>query len=266
MALDFTAMPTEEDARTQGLFGSDTIARASHGAYKGKINLAGYVAELNNHAFELLSGTPIVRDRAKIQQECADLEAGKQSTCSAIFARMRDIYVEHFMIGAAFELHLKAALLRHGFVVHVIDKKQPAYRDLAEKQNVQPVPVADLIRISGFRYSQRASTVFGIDMPGLILPGLSEISLSFSAILEPSYVHEMKKPEYIIKMAKRYRLLRNHIHLPGDLVGGRDYSPTHIEQEASDIVSFINSEIVDDTNSFLDTFGLTTRHGLSRIS
>jgi hypothetical protein len=247
-------MLTAGEARAKRLEGCDTLAWSSHGPYIDDINLASYVVSLNTFAYELFAESVTIRRRDSLLKEARSFaEFGSQST----FERLRAIYMEHFRFGTAFELQFKASLILNGNVVHEIDGKLPAYEELSAAQKTRPVRISEMQQISGFRYDSEARH--------LVFPGLSERSLSFGILKRSAYKAELGKTEQIYKVAEKYQKLRNHIHLPGDLVPGRDYKLSHIKEELELLITFINADIVHTTNDLVQKHSLPQRNMLRPI-
>ncbi len=161
-------------------------------------------------------------------------------------AWLQFVNYEHLKIASGFELHLKARLLAADLVVHEVDRSNPLYRGLADGQKQRPIHKTELFGISDYMFNGRLN----------YLPGLRDLSIKFSLITKrPKYRAVLALPSDTIDVIDDYRLLRNQIHFPGDIVEAPHIAA--LSQPSADFVAaFINSEIVSWSNALIATHNL----------
>lgn len=256
-------MPTAE-ARRQNLRNADTF-RFSHLLYLDDLHRDYGVVHLNSEARKAFSDTITVSERAALTAEHQAISKwyaeGGQSAGSALpwpdvmHAQADSINYENLKIASGFELHLKARLLSRDFVLHELDKKRPSYRSLAAAQRQRPITKAEVLAISPYMFDGTQN----------YLPGLSESSVKFSTIVTVSaYQVAVVLPSSTLDIINDYRVLRNQIHLPGDLVRAR-----HIDRLGEGLgdflAEFINREIVAPTNDLISRHNSFNRRPLQNV-
>ncbi len=242
-------MPTA-DARQQKLRNSDTF-RFSHLLYLDDLHRDYGVVHLNTEARKAFLDTITVSQRQKLADERKAVSdwyaAGGDSSgvvlpCPETMQAQGDsINYENLKIASGFELHLKARLLARGFVLHQLGAKNPAYRTLAAAQRQRPIARTEVLTISSYMF----------DGTHNYLPILSESSLKFSTLVTvPAYQAALSLPTGMVDVIDDYRVLRNQIHLPGDLIRAR-----HIDRVGDAIgdllAAFVNDEIVRVVNDLI---------------
>jgi hypothetical protein len=244
-------------AKLQGLPGSD-VFRFSHVLYHDPLNRDAGVVHLNVEALKSFLDTVVVDQRRALAVEQMAVQywlaqGGFASEAPfpcgvAIHAYMEYVNYENLKIASGFELHLKARLLANDFVVHEIDGRNPDYKKLAKEQETRPISKTELFAIRSYHFDGKKN----------YLPGLKEASLKFSKLTdEPDYRKSLSLPDDQLDIIRDYRLLRNQIHLPGDIIESpsiQAYPGPIIDF----IVNFINAEIVAFSNT------LIARHKLNR--
>jgi hypothetical protein len=242
-------MPTEE-AKQQGLPGSD-VFRFSHLLYHDDLNRDAAVVHLNVEALKALLDTVAVSQRRVIAAEQIAVKewlarGGFESGTPVPFgpathAYMQYVNYENLKIASGFELHLKSRLIANDFVVQEIDGRAQEYKDLARDQPTRPIAKAELFAIRGYMFNGRQN----------YLPGLRDRSLKFSVLTEePEYRKAMKLSDECLDIINDYRVLRNQIHLPGDVVEAPNIQ-AYSGPIVNFIVDFINGEVVSLCNALI---------------
>lgn len=241
---------TTEEAKRQQLPGFD-VYRYTHLLYHDDLNRDFGVVRLNLEALKAFSDTVAIAQRHAIAAE--QLAAGQwlaqggfDSGLSypwgaALHASMEYANYEHLKIASAFELHLKARLLSQSYILHDIDGSLAGYKGLASEQRDRPIDRSELIAVQSFHFDGALN----------YLPGLKESSLKFSLLTDkPHYRASLTLPPEQIDIIRDYRLLRNQIHFPGDIL-----EAPHIQAFPRPIidflVEFINSEIIAASNTLI---------------
>jgi hypothetical protein len=161
-------------------------------------------------------------------------------------ALMDFINYEYLKIASAFELHFKARLLGRDFLVHELDRDDPLYRQLATEQKRRPIQTGEVVAVSSYAFDGQRN----------YLPGLKDASLKFSLMTgKPNYRAALDLPDATIDVVDDYRVLRNQIHLPGDIVESPHLAALSQPADAF-IAEFINSEIVPWSNTLIAQHGL----------
>ena len=162
---------------------------------------------------------------------------------------MEYVNYENFKIAAAFELHLKARLISMDYIVHKLDNSSAIYKSLANEQKNRPITKQEFLAISSFHFDGHHN----------FLPGLKDNSLDFLTITEkPNYQKALGLSNEQINIINDYRLLRNQLHLPGDIVETpniNNYSKPIIEF----LVEFINTEIVAWSNYLIAKYDINLK-------
>jgi hypothetical protein len=138
-------------------------------------------------------------------------------------------------------VHLKSRLLARDYVLHEIDKSIPEYKSLAKQQKTRPIKKHELFAIQACHFDGRQS----------YLPGLRDGSLNFGQLTkEPAYRAALELTDQQIDIINDYRLLRNQMHFPGDIL-----ETPHIRAFARPIIefltAFIDVELVDWSNRLI---------------
>lgn len=119
---------------------------------------------------------------------------------------------------------------------------------MAKEQETRPISKTELFAIRSYHFDGKKN----------YLPGLKEASLRFSKLTdEPDYRKSLSLPDDQLDIIRDYRLLRNQIHLPGDIIESPSIQ-AYPGPIVDFIVNFINAEIVAFSNT------LIARHKLNR--
>ena len=242
-------IPTEE-AKKQALPGFD-VYRYSHLLYNDDLNRDFGVVRLNIEALKAFSDSITVGQRHEL---LADREAGKQWIArggfqsglpdpwgSTSWKSLDYINYEHLKIASAFELHLKSRLLARNYVLHEINGRLPGYESLEKQQRSRPIEKHELFAIQPYHFDGKQN----------YLPGLRDGSLGFSLLTQkPAYRAALGLTDQQIDIIEDYRLLRNQIHFPGDILEApniRAFARPIIEF----LAAFINAELIDWPNGLI---------------
>jgi hypothetical protein len=249
---------TTEDAKKQQLPGFD-VYKYSHLLYHDDLNRDCGVVRLNVEAFKAFSDTVTIVQRHALAAEQAAVkqwleQGGFRENIpypwgAASLAMMEYVNYEHLKIASGFELHLKARLLAHNYILHEIDGKIPEYKTLARDQSERPIEKSELIAIHPYHFDGKQN----------YLPGLREGSLKFSRLTDkPRYRAALGLSEQQIDIIRDYRLLRNQVHFPGDILEASNIQafPRPIIEF---LTEFINSEIVAWSNDLIAKYELNYR-------
>ena len=241
------------EAKRQLLPGSD-VYRYSHLLYKDELNRDFGAVRLNIEALKAFSDSitvghrhELLADREATDRWIAkgDFESGLPDPWGATsWKSLEYINYEHLKIASAFELHLKSRLLSRDYVLHEIDGRVIEYQTLSKQQRTRPIAKRELLAIQPYYFDGKQN----------YLPGLKDSSLGFSVLTQkPAYVAAIGLSPQQISIIEDYRVLRNQIHFPGDIV-----EAPSIQQFGQPIIEFlgpfINIEIIDWSN------GLSERH------
>jgi len=249
-----STMRTEE-ARALQLPGSD-VYRATHLLYHDALNRDAGVVRLNVEAMRAFSDTLMLSRRHELAGERRAakewLDAGGFASGAACpwgqltHAWMEYVNYEYLKIASAFELHLKARLLFRDFVVHEVDRNDSLYSSLAAEQKGRPVRKEEIIAVSNYVFDGKWN----------YLPGLKDATIKFSLVTKkPDYRAALSLPDATIDVVDDFRVLRNQIHLPGDIVEAPHLAA--LSQPAADFIAdFINSEVVPWSNALIAQHGL----------
>ena len=239
-----------EDAKKQALPGSDTF-RYSHLLYKDDFHRDFGAVRLNIEALKAFSDSITVGQRHELS---ADIEMEKLWLAQGAFdsglpdpwgstswKSLEYINYEHLKISSAFELHLKGRLLARNYVLHEIDAQLPLYKSLEKQQRTRPIEKDELLAISPYHFDGKQN----------YLPGLREGSLRFSLLTQkPAYRAALGLSDQELGIIEDYRLLRNQIHFPGDML-----ETPNIRAFAKPIIEFlspfINIELIDWSNRLI---------------
>lgn len=246
-------------AQQQGRLGSD-VFQYSHLLYHDSLNRDAGVVYLNIEAYKSFFDTVLISERHPIATERSAAKdwlvmGGFASgtplpRLAAIDTHMEFVNYENFKIASGFELHLKARLLANDFVIHEIDNQDQDYRDLANAQKTRPISKHELFAIRSYHFNGKRN----------YLPDLRESSLKFSILVKkPAYRTALKLPSNYLDIIDDYRLLRNQIHLPGDIIESPNiqaYNGPIIDF----LVYFINTEIVAFSNTLIKNHNLNRQH------
>ena len=245
---------TTEEAKALRLPGSD-VYRATHLLYHDALNRDAGV-RLNVEAMKAFSDTLMLsrRDELAGERRAAKewLDAGGFASGGALpwgpatHVLMEFINYEYLKIASAFELHFKARLLFRDFVVHEVDRNDPFYSRIATYQRARPVRKEEIIAVSDYVFDGNRN----------YLPGLKDDSIKFSLITKkPGYRAALGLQEATIDVVDDFRVLRNQIHLPGDIVEAPHLAA--LSRPAPDFIAdFINSEVVPWSNALIGQHGL----------
>lgn len=241
---------TTEEAKKLRLPGFD-VYKYTHLLYHDDLNRDFGVVRLNVEAIKAFSDTVTVVQRHAMAAEQVAIkgwlaQGGFESNKpypwgTASLASMEYANYEHLKIACAFELHLKARLLSRNYVLHEIDGNLAACRGLAAEQRDRPIGRDELVAVQQYHFDGRQN----------YLPGLKEASLRFSWLTDnPNYRAALALPAEQIDIIRDYRLLRNQVHFPGDVleVASIQSFPRPIVEF---LVEYINSEIVAWTNALI---------------
>ena len=247
-----------EQAKQQGLPGSD-VFRSSHLRYHDPLNRDAGVVHLNVEALKAFSDTFLL---TQLHQRRVEQKAVKDWTDQGGFASdapiphipathsyMHHVNYENLKLASGFELHLKARLLANDFVVHEIDGRNSAYKNLAKVQEIRPISKAELFAIDSYRFDGKQN----------YLPGLKDTSLKFSKLTnETEYRKSLKLPDDYLDIIEDYRLLRNQIHFPGDIVESPNIQ-AYPGLISDFIANFVNVEIVAYSNALITKYQFNWR-------
>lgn len=246
---------TTTEAKKQLLPGFD-VYRYTHLLYHDDLNRDFGAVRLNVEAIKAFSDTVTIMQRHAIAAEQAAEKqwldkGGFEANLpypwgAASLASMEYINYEHLKIASAFELHLKARLLARNYVLHEIDAKASGCKSLADDQKNRPVQRQELITIHPFHFDGRQN----------YLPGLKESSLKFSWLTDkPAYRAASGLTDQQLDIIKDYRLLRNQVHFPGDILEASSIQafPRPI---IDFLTEFINTEIVAWSNSLIGKYNM----------
>lgn len=252
MPLD---IPTTE-AKLQSLPGSD-VYRYSHLLYNDDVNRDFGVVRLNIEALKAFSDSitvghrhELMADRTATEQWIAkgSFQSGTPDPWGAIsWKSLEYVNYEHLKIASAFELHLKSRLLARNYVLHEIDSQSIEYRFLAKQQRTRPIAKQELLAIRSYHFDGKQN----------YLPGLKDSTLGFSVLTQkPAYVAALGLTPRQMNIIEDYRVLRNQIHFPGDVVEAPNIQAFG-RPIVEFLVPFINIEVVAWSNS------LSARHKLN---
>ncbi len=240
---------TTEQAKHQKLPGSD-VFRYSHLLYHDDLHRDWGVVHLNREAFKAFADTILLSQRQALASEQAAVQewlrrGGFQSDdpCpwgAATQSLMDQVNYENLKIAAGFELHLKARLLARNFVVHDVGGGV-SYKSLARDQKTRPIAREELFAIQSYHFDGTQN----------YLPGLKPSSLNFSMFTDVrEYRRALELPDNYLDIIGDYRLLRNQIHFPGDIVETKNIQayPGPIVEF---ITTFVNLELVAWSNSLI---------------
>ena len=241
---------TTEEAKRRSLSGFD-VYRYSHLLYHDDLNRDFGVVRLNVEAIKAFSDTVTIVQRHALAAEQSAVkqwfaQGGFESNIplpwgEATYASMEYVNYEHLKIASAFELHLKARLLARNYVLHEIDAKADGYRSLATEQFNRPIEKQELFAIQPYHFDGKLN----------YLPGLKEGSIKFSWLTDkPAYRAVLGLTTEQLDIIRDYRLLRNQIHLPGDILEASSIQafPRPIIEF---LTEFINSNIVAWSNNLI---------------
>lgn len=254
---------TEEEARKQNLPGSDVFIRTQL-AYKNELNRDALIVHLNREAYKAFIDTVSIGQFSllKKESEIASNDFFRTPIPPTVLRRMQYFDLDNFKIAAAFELHLKACLLAHDIVIHLINSKVPTvnadlFKRLSSKQKQGPVTKQELFAIEGFYYNGEHN----------VLRGLTSRSLNFEKILTlPSYRSMLGKSEDFLAIVKDYLNLRNQIHLPGDIVEAPSLAKYTGDSLVKVLERFINEEIVAYSNNLVAKWDFRPINNLTPLS
>ena len=246
---------TTEEAKKQALHGFD-VYKYTHLLYLDDINRDFGVVRLNVEAIDIFSDTGTIVHRHAVAAHQAAMnqwiaKGGVNSNLplpwgSGSIASMENVNYEHLKIASAFELHLKARLLARNYIIHEIDAKVPGCKALSDEQRNQPVPKNKVTAIHPYHFDGRQN----------YLPGLKDSSLKFSLLTDkPAYRAALGLTDQQLDIIKDYRLLRNQIHFPGDILETPNIQA--FPQPIIDfLIEFINTEIVAWSNSLIGAYNM----------
>jgi hypothetical protein len=241
---------TTEEAQRRQLPGHD-VFRYSHLLYRDGLHRDFGVVRLNGESLRAFSDTVMISERGLIEVEQAAVnewvknggfESGSPFPWGpALHDAMEYVNYENLKIASGFELHFKARLLGRDFIVHDIDSKVPGCTELAKEQTERPILKSELFAIHQYRFDGRQN----------YLPGLKESSLRFGWLTEkPAYRAALALSELQLDIVNEYRLLRNQIHFPGDIIV-TPVIQAYGEPIVAFILDFINREVVDWSNELI---------------
>ncbi|SRR5258708_39638309 len=255
-------MLTEAEAKKQNLPGSHVFIRTQL-AYKNEIDRDALIVHLNGEAYKAFIDTISIGQFPLLKKENdIVLKTGHFGTsASTIMRKVECFYLDNLKIAAAFELHLKACLLAHDIVIHLINNKVSSFnaapfKALRKKQDQEPVMKHELLAIEGFYYNGEHN----------ILRGLTSQSLSFEKILNEPYRSMLGKSEDFLNIVEDYRNLRNQIHLPGDIVEAPHLAKYTGYSLIEVLERFINEEIVVYNNHLIAKWNLHTANNLAPLN
>jgi hypothetical protein len=215
--------------------------------YFDDVNRDAVALQLNLEALKAFSDTVTVTHRAALAAEGAAVTAWARrggfaaglpfpwGSLTLTRAMIEYVNYDNLKIASGFELHLKARLPAHDFLVHEIDPKTPGCKKLAREQARRPINKHELFAIQEYRFDGGQN----------YLPGLEAESLKFSWLTDrPTYRAALELTDQQLDIIRDYRNLRNQIHFPGDMFEApaiQAYPPPITDF----IVAFVNTEIVD---------------------
>jgi len=218
--------------------------------YHGDLNRDAGVVSLNIEALKAFNDTitiaryqEMVAESAKITEFCSSggLESGRSFPFGRAHLDFMEYYnYENLKIACAFELHLKARLLKRDFVVHEIDGSA-GFKDLEVEQRKRPIHRQRLLTRTEYHFDGSLN----------YLPGLKESSLKFSLIVEePEYTEALELSATLLHLVQEYRKLRNMIHLPGDLPS-TPFLASLQRPVAEILIEFMQVDLVDESEMLI---------------
>lgn len=236
-----------ENAKNHALPGSDSF-RYSHHLYQDDLHRDFGAVHLNIEALKAFSDSITVGQRHELSADReaetlwlaqGEFESGLPDPWgSTSWKSLEYINYEHLKIASAFELHLKSRLLGRNYVLHEIDARLPEYKSLEKQQRIRPIEKSELFAIRPYHFDGKQN----------YLPGLREGSLRFSLLTQqPAYRAALGLADQEIDIIEDYRLLRNQIHFPGDVL-----ETPNIQAFGRPIIeflsAFINAELINWSN------------------
>ena len=239
---------TSKEAQLQRLPGHD-VYKSTHSLYLSEHQRDHAVVRLNFEALKAFSDSITVgqrhqldRERSadKIWHDSGGWRAGLElPTAHSTYAILEYLNFEYLKIASAFEIHLKARLLSTDHVLQMIDRSSSSsHKALADEQLERPILKTELLSISEFQFDGTRN----------YLPGLKSESIKFSWLTDrPKYRDALNLSDHQLDIVRDYRLLRNEIHFPGDVLDSPNIS-AYPGPISNFLVEFINEEIIDWSN------------------
>lgn len=213
-------MITTEEAKRLKVSGWDVFL-SEHIAYVNQANQDWVACELCSQGLLFARDTAMLRTRKERDQEAKQwqdyVNSGKTLSHdphpATVFGllQLQHWRLDSFKLGTAFELALKARLLRAGYVLHLISPTQPT---LSKKQRSEPISISEFRKFAS-SYHDGSRNLF---------PDLTERTLSFDTMLKKdAYLQALSLPGQHKTLFEELRRLRNLVHLP--LVGEQVATP-----------------------------------------
>jgi hypothetical protein len=246
-------MISEQEAREQNLPGGD-VFQWSQLAYKDPLNRDSFVVNLLGEAYKaFMLSTLIGKYELILREQETNAEEIRVTDplnidlpihqSSFHWWRYDNINLENLLISTGFEISIRARLLSTDHLVQEV--KEGDFEALYQKQKKQPIHKNELLAVSGYYYDQKLRRNY--------LLGLHSKTINYSLILkEDNYRKIINLPNEVIEVAEEYRNLRNQIHFPGDAVDSIKLNKYQGDSLVRFIVEYINSEIVDYSNTLIN--------------
>ena len=245
---------TTIEAKKLALPGFD-VYQYSHLLYHDDLNRDFGVVRLNIEAIKAFSDTVTITKRHELEADQTAINhwmslGGLESSIEfpwwgdATRSQMEYVNYEHLKIASAFELHLKARLLARNYILHEIDSKSTAYKFIAGEQAIRPINKNELFAIQPYHFDGKKN----------YLPGLRLGSIKFSWLTDkPAYSAAIGLTDQELNIIREYRLLRNQIHFPGDVLETPSIHSLN-QPIVNFLTEFINSNIIDPSNSLIGQY------------
>jgi hypothetical protein len=230
------------------------VFKSSHVIYKDNHRNWG-VAYLNTQAYKILKDTILF---TQVKEFMKETEQSKKNIGTGIYiptpiitTYVHNIVLENLKVAAALEIHLKARLLKEGYILQLINKgeRYNRFKELRKKQETQPISVDEYFDIDDYHFDGNVNRLIG----------LSENSINFDRILNKvGYRDALKiRDNNILQIIDDYRNLRNQIHLPD--IGAEIEYKYNGSDRVKKIIEFVNIEIICCTNDLINNQNLRFR-------
>ncbi len=204
-------MISTEEAKRLNVSGWD-VYLSDHIAYVSPVNQDWVASQICSQGLLLARDTAILTMRHPRESEARQwreyLDNGSMlgrdphPTSTAGLFQLRHWRLDCFKLASAFELALKARLLRAGYVLHLIAPSQQA---LATKQKREPILISEFRSLSLPQHDGSRN----------FFPHLTDRTLSFETMLKKDpYIRALSMLKDDKTFFDELRRLRNLIHLP----------------------------------------------------
>jgi hypothetical protein len=204
-------MLTTQEAKAQNVSGVDVFF-SEHIGYISDLNRDWTASQLLAQAILFANDTTIVKHRQEREVEIRlwreYLKSGglvgrdPHPPMGVSFKQINHWKLDCFKLGAAFELALKARLLRKGFLLHLVKSSE---KDLAKRQRTSPIAIAEFTsKVQTFHNGQYN-----------FFPSLLERTITFDTLLkEEAYLSALDLSTQHAAFFEELRRLRNLVHMP----------------------------------------------------